>query len=244
MITHRKSGPADTGKRLHRRALSVGAGVLCLCAFSPLAMAATLVSDTGPGYVTSNSSSNNDTTFGYNFGGQNGLNVLNWDSAVGGDEDYTMILSINSAPSLSGTGNADPDTGEGMLRIRWTREPIINAAGAPEDDDWSGSDAIINLFGTASVSLHSSSITATYYEAVLAFNNPAASSAASIDYLWDTFNFSAGGPSSIELEPGYVPVPPALWLFGSGLLAVAGISRRRSEKAGPAAASPEAAGAH
>ena len=39
-------------------------------------------------------------------------------------------------------------------------------------------------------------------------------------------NFSTTGPSS-EVNPAAVPVPAAVWLFGSGLVGLAGVARRR-----------------
>ncbi len=248
MITHRMSRPAETGKRHHRRALSVAAGLLCLCAFSPSAMTATLTGSTGPGEVTSTLGSGpNVTDFAYNFGGFDGLNVVEWDSSVGGDELFEINLSLTTAPALSSSLNANPDTGLGMLRIRWTRDPIL-AAGEPADGDWN--DTLFGIVSCAfgcSVSLSEPSKRGVdFYEVLLEFNNPASAGLATIDWDWINFNSTGefiGGPFTIELEPGYVPVPPALWLFGSGLLAVAGISRRRSEKGAPTATRRAAGGA-
>ncbi len=254
MITQRTSGPAETSKLHYRRALSVAAGLLCLSAFSPSAMTATLVGvSTGPGYVASDLGSGlNATSFNYNFNGSNGLNVIDWDSSLAGmgyagNEDFTIRVSLPTAPALGSSFNADPDTGLGMLRIRWTRDPIIDAAGAPEDDQWNDNPTgIVTCFGGCSVSHNRTIVTATYYDVLLEFDNPLSAGIATINWDWSNFNFSGagqGGPFSIELEPGYVPVPPALWLFGSGLLAVAGISRRRSEENGSTAKRPVAAGA-
>ncbi len=244
MITHTRIGPAGTSKLHRRRALGAAAGLLCLCAFSPLAMAATFVSESGPGTVLNEESSGpNLTSFTMNFQNQDANNVLNWNSAVGGDEAFDIVINLNSSPKLSGSGAADPETGKGMLRMRWERDPL-NAANAPTDDDWSGLQSIIRLVGIGgSVSLASSELTSTYYEVILAFSDTGGANVAIVDYDWTNFNFSSGGPFVIELEPGYVPVPPALWLFGSGLLAVAGISRRRREKGRPAANTPAAGGA-
>ena len=49
-------------------------------------------------------------------------------------------------------------------------------------------------------------------------------SASSFSQLNINANFSAGGLAA-TVPP--VPIPPALWLFGSGLIGLAGIARRK-----------------
>ena len=42
-----------------------------------------------------------------------------------------------------------------------------------------------------------------------------------------TSAFFAGGPVDRGLEPPPIPVPPAVWLFGSGLIGLVGVARRK-----------------
>lgn len=44
---------------------------------------------------------------------------------------------------------------------------------------------------------------------------------------WTTQWYYVGSIENIVIDPGYVPVPAAVWLFGSGILALAGVARRR-----------------
>jgi len=49
------------------------------------------------------------------------------------------------------------------------------------------------------------------------------------DQAVDAGIISAGGmPASSSLAPAVVPIPPAIWLFGSGLLGLVGVARRKS----------------
>lgn len=41
------------------------------------------------------------------------------------------------------------------------------------------------------------------------------------------FEFSTAGILVVESQPGVVPIPAAAWLFGSGLLGLVGIARRK-----------------
>jgi len=37
-----------------------------------------------------------------------------------------------------------------------------------------------------------------------------------------------GEPTGLYLGPGVIPIPPALWLFGSGLLGLTGIAGKKA----------------
>lgn len=229
------------------RGLSVGAGLLCLWAFSPLAMASTLIQPAptvGDGIVTFSLPADGTTRFGFSFNGSDGANRVDfapYPGAMAMNEAFNISLNLVSAPALSGANGWNLQTGTGILTLRWEKDGL-NTAGAPADSDWSGSNSIISCGGQCSVALLDSAVGDGFYAAVLGFTNPASASSATINYdgfglrpgPWDSFNDPAGD-FSIWLDPGLqdlpppsaVPVPAAVWLFASGLVGLVGIGRRR-----------------
>ena len=136
-----------------------------------------------------------------------------------------------------------------MLHIRWENPNGLTGT-APTADDWTSGTPILGCLSSCSPLFFSETLTSTSYEASIGYFNPASGSQSLLDFTWLGWNMS-GGDGSLYLDPGLkdalppaVPIPPALWLFGSGLLAVAGIgrSRRRGEKGG-AKTHPVAGGA-
>lgn len=219
-----------------RRVVHLGLGLLCLCPFAPAAMASALSATVGPGFDTFNLPGDGQTWFGFNFNGSDLANRVDLVDGAGGSANETFNISLNltSAPALSGSGAPDVTSGVGLLTVRWENSAGLNTAGAPADSDWTGSDSILRLQGSTSVQvIDSSTDDATFYEVVLGFTNPASGSAATINYEWPGFNDAAGGNFSVYLDPGQqdlvlTPIPTAVWLFGSGLVALIGVGRRHS----------------
>ncbi|PCJ85928.1 MAG: hypothetical protein COA54_09955 [Thiotrichaceae bacterium] len=78
------------------------------------------------------------------------------------------------------------------------------------------------------------SISADFNNAEDAFGNNQSDSSffTTEDILGTAFNnFNGGSFTSFDYQVGVVPVPAAVWLFGSGLLGLVGVARRRSHKA-------------
>ncbi len=77
------------------------------------------------------------------------------------------------------------------------------------------------------------SISADFNNAEDAFGNNQSNSSffTTEDVLGTAFsNFNGGSFTSFDYQVHVVPVPAAVWLFGSGLLGLVGIARRRSHK--------------
>jgi hypothetical protein len=86
------------------------------------------------------------------------------------------------------------------------------------------SDASLNLYGTGAVQGATLGSTSSLYGLT------SDGTSADLAYLLGTFSFN-GTTLTFTGESTAVPIPAAAWLFGSGLLGLLGISRRRRDAA-------------
>ena len=168
--------------------------------------------------------------------GQTGVTLAWFDLGTGGSYDPDtghFLLNINlwldSALTMSaGTADADGNlTAASFIgnslgpigSITWTFDAIAQANGLPAtsttnfvDRNYAISDAgyIPNSYTGSSMTLWGSSCV--------------------LDAKGNCENFQAGviHGLGVDFVATFVPVPAAIWLFGSGLLALVGISRRRA----------------
>ena len=143
-----------------------------------------------------------------------------------------LFASIDGAQANAGAGTGSPGTGTGIM----TYDDITNLL--------SWNITYSGLSGTPTVSHFHGPATAGTNAGVqvdIAANSggiasPMIGSAAISDLqeadllaeLWYINIHSTSDPSGeIRGQVGVVPVPPALWLFGSGLLGLVGMARRK-----------------
>jgi hypothetical protein len=200
-----------------------------------------------PGSVTASTLSLTPglTDFDFQFDFSDAENRLDFTVAADGDVDETFELLIklqtNPAPALIRPVSPLEGDGRGFLTLRWEKTGL-NTATAPAAGFW---DQGLG-FGSSMTETDRNIVPGLSYEVVLAYDDDGGGIGAySKSFTWFNFNgpgsgsTGVGGDFYIYLDPGLagppVPIPPALWLFGSGLVALVGMgrSRRRGEKGGP-----------
>lgn len=140
-------------------------------------------------------------------------------SATGG-ADLSSVTGI-SLSTVSGAGVSDGDTANVNFFSSGAGGSTVSLTGAPLPassfltiEGWSFELSTLNVIDQTSVLL---SLKGT---GILTGNGFDATSA--------TWTFSSRSMNSYDMSIATVPVPAATWLFGSGLIGLAGIARRKA----------------
>lgn len=171
------------------------------------------------------------STFGYEFPSDGETNFslrLNDDypvrvdfapSATSLDEFFNVRLGSKEIPALEN------------LRIRWEKEDGLESESAPTAAEWAHFNMVV-FTDRGFVESAEVNAGADFYEVDLTFTTVYVNFV-QFDFLWEGFNdprtdfsmvFQANG------VPTHAPIPGAIWLLGSALLALAAGSRRSSSR--------------
>ena len=150
-------------------------------------------------------------------------------SAPSNDVDiwqFSLTAGANFGASISYTGLYNPQDANPVMTLFWDNGGSYYPV-ASTDPDAFGASFNFTPWADGNYFL---AITADFNQGVDAFGNFSSDSAfqSTQDILGTSWAAFAGGSfTSFDYTVSTVPVPAAAWLFGSGLLGLAGIARRR-----------------
>lgn len=151
-------------------------------------------------------------------------------SAASNDVDiwsFNLGAGQNFGASISYTGLYNPQDANPVMTLFWENGGSHYAVAA---SDSFGSGLDFTAWATGNYFL---AITADLNQSVDAFGNFATTAGflTSEDILGTAHaSFNGGSFTSFDYQVETVPVPAAVWLFGSGLLGLVGVARRRNQK--------------
>jgi hypothetical protein len=161
---------------------------------------------------------------------------------IGDTVNYQRVFNGTSIPNVTLTVGAGIEFDEGQHSIDIS-ESNISLLGGNQGGWWTyaGSDGIRQYIEISSldwVDFPTGVITGIDVDFGGPISSPDSSapafSAADVTFTEHTVRIQIGGLDfepgsfvSVELLTSHVPIPPALWLFGSGLLGMIGIARRK-----------------
>jgi hypothetical protein len=137
--------------------------------------------------------------------------------------------SLNNLLNGFANGGPTPPTGAGAVESLVTL--TANASGTSTSGTWTGGDqAHFGVVGNAGIADYITQLGTAVSLYGVTGNSPAsgASSALLQSYTFGTVMLSSTGVLTFGPGSGSVPLPGAVWLFGSGLLGLLGVSRRRT----------------
>jgi hypothetical protein len=156
----------------------------------------------------------------------NDVDMFRFGLASGG----SLSASISSVTSVMQTANTDLE----LILVLWN-----SAFQSVADNPWNNTSNGSLNYTSASGGTYYLSVTARANTPLDIFGNPLSDGQGAGFYFegwsldhWSDQSFIAGQyalniSGAIEPPPA-VPVPPAVWLFGSGLLGLAGVARRKN----------------
>jgi hypothetical protein len=151
-------------------------------------------------------------------------------STVKGTYDYDSVGDVYSAVAVQATGEQflpNPSHYNAVWGDPWSTNSQLDMYIV---GDMNGLRATVMYLASAMTETAGSVIAITELRTWLCEDSACDAFGSDVQYFYDTdFNGTVSTPSA-------VPLPAAAWLFGSGLLGLIGVSRRKKLKASPQAA--------